>query len=348
MSIFKKSLIILLVFSMLFTLSACSDNEQHQGQIFAMNTFMTVTAYGKNGAVGVSVAEGVINSLDKMLDPQLSTSTVYAINHANGQPVSVSTQVARMLSTAKEVYDLSGGALDLSVYPLVKLWGFEDERYYVPSDEEIAATLNKLCFSQLSLTSFVNTGTYSVTLPAGGEISFGSVGKGCAAEYAIEAMKNAGIESGIVSLGGNVQTLGVKPNGDLWTVAIADPDNVKNNGFVGIIDVGEAAVVTSGNYERFFTGDDGSHYCHIIKPSTGKPISNSLKSVTIVCDDGILADCLSTAMFVLGPTQALNYWRTNGGFEMILINNENKVTCTAGLIENFALTNDNYTLEFTE
>ena len=158
-------------------------------------------------------------------------------------------------------------------------------------------------------------------------------------------MRNAGVTSGIISLGGNVQTLGLKPDGTNWTVAVQDPNN--SSSYLGVISVGETAVVTSGTYQRYFT-QNGKTYHHLINPETGRPINNTLTSVTIICEDGTLADCLSTALFIMGESKALNYWRTYGGFEMILVNKDNQITCTKGLMEQFTLANDNYTLRYTE
>ena len=303
-----------------------------------MDTIMTLTAYGKRAEYGLNAAQSVIQSMNDALDPDLETSTTYAINHANGGNVSISGQVSNMLSTAQTVYRHSGGALDLTIYPVIQRWGFDSGRYYVPTDEELWVDLARKAFDQMTLTSFPSSGSYAVAFPAGTEISFGAVAKGCAADNAISAMRNAGVTSGIVSLGGNVQTLGLKPDGSNWTVAVQDPNN--SSSYLGVISVGETAVVTSGTYQRFFT-QNGKTYHHLINPETGRPVNNTLKSVTIVCEDGTLADCLSTAMFVLGQSKALNYWRTYGGnFEMILVNNENEVICTKGLIEKFTLTNN--------
>lgn len=251
-----------------------------------------------------------------------------------------------MISTAHTVYTQSDGALDLTIYPLVKRWGFIDGKYYVPTSDEIAEDLSRLCFDKLVLTSFPASGSYSVTIPSYGEMSFASVAKGCAADNAVEAMRQAGVTSGIISLGGNVQTLGLKPDGSNWNVAVQDPNNTAS--YLGVVSVGETAVVTSGGYQRNFTDSRGSTYQHIINPTSGYPVTNALKSVTIICEDGTLADCLSTAMFVLGQTRAINYWRTYGGFEMILVNEDSQIICTKGLIEEFTLTNENYELKFVE
>lgn len=339
----------MLCLALMAALVGCGETAVSQSEIFAMDTVMWLTAYGKNREAGLSAAEGVIRSMDSMLDPELETSITYAINHANGETVSIPGQVARMISTAQEVYSRSNGALDLSIYPLVQRWGFygrgESKPNRVPSEQEIYDCLHMRCFDQVDLRTFPN-GSHTVSLPAYGQLTFAAVAKGCTAAYAIDAMRNAGVTSGIISLGGNVQTLGVKPDGKLWRVAITDPNNTSSS--IGTVDVGEMAIVTSGPYQRNFTDAYGRFYHHILRPNTGYPANNSLASVTILCQDGTMADCLSTAMFVLGETAAINYWRTYGGFDMILITNENKIICTSGLIENFTLTNSYYSVSYTE
>ena len=343
----RRILALSLVLVMALPLAACGENRESQREVFAMDTVMKLTAYGKLGEQGLDAAESVILAMDVMLDPELPTSAVYDINHAKGQSKVISAQLAKMLSTAKTVYDQSGGALDLSIYPLVKRWGFVDQKYYKPTETEIAADLSRLCFDKILLTSFPASGSYSLTIPDYGELTFGAVAKGCAAENAIDAMRQVGVKSAIISLGGNVQTLGVKPNGDLWQVAIQDPEDPE--GYVGVIKVGETAVVTSGPYQRNFTLK-GVLYHHILNPANGHPSGSALRSVTIICGDGTMADCLSTAMFVLGESKALNYWRQYGGFEMILITTDDRIVCTKGLLETFTLSagSSQYRVIYTE
>lgn len=337
---------LILCLSMALPLSACGEAKMAQKQVFVMDTVMTITSYGKQRDAGIVAAESVLVSMDAMLDPELPTSSVYEINHAEGANVVIPGQMATMLSTAKTVYDQSEGALDPSLYPVIKRWGFIDSKYYVPTDDEIMGDLSRRGFDKMILTSFPSSGSYSVSFPPYVEISLASVGKGCAVTNAIDAMRQAGVTSGLVTLGGNVQTLGLKPDGSFWQVGVQDPNNTSS--YLGVVTVGETAVVTSGSYQRYFTAMNGKVYHHIINPKSGYPVSNSLVSVTIICEDGTMADCLSTAMFVLGETKALNYWRTYGGFEMILVDSDNHITCTKGLIEKFTLANDNYTLSYSE
>lgn len=339
------SLIICL--AMLLPLCACDGDEPVQQQVFAMDTIMTLTAYGDNAEAGLDNAAGVIQAMDTMLDPNSDSSYTSQINNAKGETVIVPPQVAEMLSVAFDVYTKSNGALDLSVYPLYEAWGeFKEDTGRIPSDNEIDSLLKKLNFGKLRITEFPGESNSSAALPSGTQISFGAVAKGCAANYAVDAMRKAGVESGIISLGGNVQTLGVKPDGTNWVVAVDDPNDTGS--YVGTLSVGETAVVTSGSYQRYFKVD-GNKYHHLIDPDNGKPADNGLLSVTIVCPDGTMADALSTAMFVLGEDAALRYWRENGGFEMIMITDDDRVVCTSGLIEVFTLTNaTDYTCTMTE
>lgn len=347
----RKTLALLLALAATPVMSGCGESAASQKEVYAMDTVMTLTAYGPKGEAGLIAGESVIYSMEAMLDPELPTSVVYAMNHAEGAAVSVPGQVARMLQDAQLIYErskkLGASSLDLSIYPLVRLWGFVDGSYYVPSDAEIAATRERLKFDQVVLNSFPSSGSYEVTMPADCELTFGAVAKGCTSAYVIEALRNAGVTSAIVSLGGNVQTLGLRPDGSRWKIGISDPKNPDT--YLGILSAGETAVVTSGGYQRFFTDQRGKTYHHLIDPRTGRPSDNSLLSATVICDDGAMADALSTAMFILGTTNALRYWRSYGrDFEMILVTKDFEVICTSGLIEEFELKNPNYTLKYSE
>ena len=196
----------------------------------------------------------------------------------------------------------------------------------------------------MTISKFPTSGTYAVILPEYGSLSFASCARGCASKYAIDAMRKNGVESGLVSLAGNIQTLGMKPDGNFWSVGITDPKNP--SGYLGIVTVGETAISTTGSYQDFMPSNPKYH--HILSTSTGYPTSNGLLSVSIICEDGTYADCLSTAMYAIGQTRAINYWRQYGGFEMILINESGNVICTSGLLEEFELKNDFYTLSYVE
>lgn len=341
----KNKLVCLLVCcAIALPLGGCGESKAVEKQIFSMDTVMLLKAYGAKAEAGLTDAVAIINSLDKALDPELSTSTVYALNNAAGEEVVVSGQIAEMLETAKTVYDRSEGALDLAIYPVVKLWGFVDGQYRVPKEADITELLETIDFSKLDMSSFLDSDSVLVKMPAGMELSFGAIAKGCASEYAISALRQAGVESAIVSLGGNVQTLGKKPDGSNWNIVVQDPKDTGS--YLGSLSVGETAVVTSGGYYRYFEADDGTIYHHIIDPATGYPSDNGLVSATVICNNGTLADALSTAVYVLGADKALEYYHTWGGFEMVLVTEDDRILVTNGLYDVFTLQSDGYTVEY--
>lgn len=339
-----KLIAAILCAALIFALPGCGKTQaQAHKQLFAMDTIMTLTAYGDKADAGVQAATDVITGLEKELDPEIEGSAVNAMDKAGGSGVTVPAAITDMLAAAKTVYERSGGALDLTVYPLSKLWGFIDldsgGEGYVPTAAEIDAQLQKLCFDKITVAGD------TVTIPAGGEISFGSVAKGYTSDTVIAAMRAAGVDSAVISLGGNVQTLGVKADGSKWSVGVEDPNSPGAN--AAILSVGETAVITSGSYQRYFE-KDGKTFHHIIDPHTGSPAQSGLKSVTIVDKSGVEADCLSTALFVLGEKAALDYWRTYGGFEMIMISEDGRMICTSGLKDSVTLENSSYTLSWAE
>lgn len=340
----KKALLSAVIFASAVLLSACGEAAQYDVTVNALNTSVTLTAFGKKAEGALRNAAQTVTALDAMVDPELTTSVCYAINHAQGEQINITGQVADMLLNAKEINERTEGAFDLSVYPILDLWGFNDGKYYVPTDAEIAEVLARECMADMAINKFPTSGTYSVSIPSYGEICFDSCDRGCACKYAVEAMSKAGVESGIVSMSGCIQTLGLKPDGTNWNIGIIDPKNPGS--YLGVLTAGQTAVVTSAAYTRHMPGFPKYH--HLFNPASGYPVSNSLLSVTIVCDDGTLADCLSTAMYVMGQTKALNYWRTYGGFDMIIINDSGEVICTSGLLERFDLKNSNYSLSFVE
>lgn len=166
MKTFRKFIAALLALGCALSLSACGQVEAVEKQLFAMNSSVSLKAYGKNAEAGLKAAASVISSIDSALDPEREGSTLYNINHSGGEGVVVTGQVAEMCQTAMEVYTATEGALDLSVYPLVKAWGFVDGRYTVPSEAEIESLLQKVGFSSVSISAMAGTDSYLLTMPA--------------------------------------------------------------------------------------------------------------------------------------------------------------------------------------
>ncbi len=306
--------------------------EKHQTQVFAMDTVMILTAYGAYADEALDAAAERLYALEADLDPGNETGSVYAANAGAGGQVVVSEDSFQVMTTAMRYWRLSGGALDPGLYPLSKAWGFIGGDYRVPDAEEIALLLAVKDTGGVRLDEAAT----AVAVPAGTEVSFGAVAKGYAAQAVVDLMADMGVTSAILSLGGNVQTLGeTKPDGSRWQVAVTDPYDT--GAYAGILTVGQAAVVTSGGYQRFFE-EDGVTYIHILDPETGYPVDNDLLSVTVVTADGTAADALSTTLFVMGAERALRFYEEQGDFELVLITKDDEIIVTPGLADSFTET----------
>ncbi len=317
--------------------------EKHQKQVYAMDTVMILTAYGENAEAALDAAAARILALEADLDPETVTGSVYELNAAAGGQVIVSRDCMNIMSTTISVWASTGGALDPGMYPISRAWGFIGGDYRVPSSTE----LNGLLAMKNTGGIRLDEAACAAALPAGMEVSFGAVGKGYAAQAVCDLMEEMGVQSAVLSLGGNVQTLGdTKPDGSRWQIAVTNPYDT--GAYIGVLSVGETAAVTSGGYQRYFE-QDGVTYIHILDPETGCPVDNDLLSVTVVTADGTLADALSTALFVLGKDGALDYYRTHEDFELVLITKDDHVIVTPGLRDNFAETEaEDFTYEYLE
>ena len=331
-----------LALALTLALAGCGskDAEKREKQLFAMDTVMFLTAYGDAADAALSAATDVINGLAADLDPEREGSSVHALNAGAGGAVPVSADCLAVLDTALAVGRETGGALDTALYPVIRAWGFTTGQYRVPSRAELDGLLAEKDTAAIAIDDAAGT----VTLPAGMAVSLGAVAKGYAAQRAVEAMADAGAEHAILSLGGNVQTLGeTRPDGGLWQVAVTDPKDT--GAYVGTLSVGQTAVVTSGGYQRYFE-QDGETYIHILDPATGRPVDNDLLSVTVVTPDGARADALSTALFVLGADRALAYAAAHEDVDLVLITKDDRVIVTAGLKDGFTEAGGEYTYEY--
>ena len=320
-----------LLFLFLITLCGCAnsaessseDTKEYSRDIFAMDTYMYLKAYGEHADTALGYSSEQILSLEELFSVTSEKSDIWAINHSNGEPVSVSDDTIVVLNKAIEIGGKTNGALDVTIYPLLTEWGFTTDTQQVPTDDIIADKLKLIDYTKISVKG--NT----VQLPDNMQIDFGALAKGYTSDCVTEILKENGVKSALVNLGGNVHAVGTKPDGTLWKVGVQNPFSPSEQ--VCILEIADKAVITSGNYERFFTDENGRKYWHILDSTDGFPADNGLVSVTIVGENGLLCDALSTALFVLGTDKAIDYWRSSADFEMILITDDEKIIYSEGL-----------------
>lgn len=325
-----KKLAALLLAGVLTGCSAPAEEMQQpvERSLFAMNTYMTFTAYGEDAQAALQEAEECIQQVEGLWSVTDKDSEIYQANHSGGQPVTVSEETAEIISFALEMAQRTGGALDPTIYPVLTAWGFTTDSKQVPSQQQIAQLLEQVGYDRIQINGS------ELTVPDGMELDLGAVGKGYTADLVTEILRRHGVTSALISLGGNIQAIGSRPDGSDWRLGIRAP---WESGNLGVLTVSDAAVVTSGGYENYFDDEQGNIYWHILDPSTGYPADSGLQSVTIVGREGKMCDALSTALFVMGAQSAEQYWRENGGFEMLLVTDSGEMLITEGIAENFTL-----------
>lgn len=316
------------------------QNQKCQKQLFAMDTYMEFTAYGKNSEKAVDAAIEEVQKLDAMLSAENSKSEVYALNEQGN--LQATDDLAELILRGKEIYQETDGLFDDTIYPVMKLWGFPTGNYHVPTAAEVQKKLalvdeNKV---EIQTRDSDEKGRDSkekakfVTLGADQQIDFGGIAKGYTGQKLAELFQEYGVSSALVSLGGNIQAIGTKPDGSSWKVGIRDPKGGQQD-YIGVLSVENQAVITSGGYERYFE-EDGETYIHIINPRTGYPADGDLLSVTIVSRDGTLADGMSTALYIMGYEKACQFWRQHREeFNVILVTDDGKIHISENLKENF-------------
>lgn len=298
-------------------------------QFFAMDTYMTLKAYGAGAEEGIEKAEKEIRRLEAILSVTEKSSEVYDINEQGGGILSQDTQ--RLLNRSLELYQETDGLFDVTIYPLMELWGFSTKKYHVPSEAELQEILPLVDGAKI----FVSENR--IKLSAGQRLDFGGIGKGYAADQVMKILKEEGVENALISLGGNIGTLGVNEKKEPWVIGIRDPNGTGEE-MIGSVRVSGKFVVTSGGYERYFE-EDGKTYIHILDPKTGYPAEQGLISATIVSEDGTLADALSTAVYLMGLEKASAYWKEHREvFDMILVAEDGKVYVTQGIADDFEST----------
>lgn len=351
---FKNKLKIIFLLMMIIVVSACSNVEQPKpkeeekpnktinSQHFFLNSILTLNINDTDvdkDKISAKVQEKV-QELEDKFTLNSSESEVSKINQNAGiSPVKVSDETFYVIESSLKYSELSDGKFDISVGDLVKLWGIDTENEKVPTEDEIKESLKKIDYKKIILDENEKT----VFLEDKGMvIDLGAIAKGYVADVINDILKENGVKSAIVNLGGNVYAYGSK-NGADFKVGIRDPFSQDPNTYLGIFSGQDVTVVTSGVYERFFE-KDGQRYHHILSTSTGYPVDNGLVATTIITKNSMDADALSTTVFALGLQDGLHLIEQMDGVDAIFITNDKQVFTTSGIKDKFELTDDIYVM----
>lgn len=307
------------------TLSGCAPKALPKQSVtgFYFDTVVTMTVYWKDDAPLQAALERC-REFERTLSKTVEGSDVWNVNHANGERVPVGEDTRDIIEKALEYSALSDGAFDITVEPCVALWDFTGEgRGVLPDPAELEEAASKVDYRTVDIND------EGVRLAPGQTIDLGAIAKGYIVGRVADFLEEQGVKSGFLNFGGNVQTIGVKPDGSPWKIGIQDPGSVTGDS-IAVAQLSGGAVVTSGIYERGFDLD-GVRYHHLLDPATGWPIQNELAGVSIIAADSFDADALSTTLFALGAEKGLALAEKLDGVEAVFITREDDISYTSGL-----------------
>ena len=291
-----------LVLALSLLLCGCGS-EPFEQTFFSMNTVMQFQIWGRDAEIGYGQIITKLQNLESSWSATSEDSILWQLNNGNNL-FQLEPGQAALLANIEKISQKTGGAFHPKMRCLSEAWGFYDEQHRVPTQEEIDAAL------------------------ADPQWDLGGALKGYAGQKCMELLSELKIDRALLNLGGNVQTYGSKPDGSPWQIGIQNPDG---GDYVGIISVsGTMSIVTSGDYQRYFE-QSGIRYHHILDPQTGYPADSGLRSVAVISADGMTADCLSTALFVMGLEKGSAFWRDSKDFEAVFITEDGSIYATEGV-----------------
>lgn len=319
---FKKNEVrfILLIFP--FVLCGCRNLQKSSLSFQAMNTFVSVQTFGENSKNVNQKIKARLSELEVLFSTTDSSSEIYKLNHSS-EKIQVSSETYSLLSYSVKMAEIFNGHFNPALFPVIREWGFTTGNYHVPSQEKINFLLKKTDFSQIQFFD-----DNFVQLQDSMSVDFGSVAKGFASDEIVKILSENNILSALIDFGGNIIAFGEKPDSSFWRIGIKNPFG----GEVSLaVKVKNQMVITSGGYERFFTDENQKKYIHIFDGKTGFPVENEIESVTIICENGLYADTLSTALFIIGSENAVSFWRERKDFQMIILQKDGSILYTSPL-----------------
>ena len=334
----------LLIIYLIYSISINRNEASISNTYYNLGTINEITLYDVNKKTGEKILEecgSILMDIDNKMSNTIKSSDVSKINKNAGKAYTkVSKDTYYVIKKSIEFSNISNDTFDISVGPLIDLWSIGTDNAKVPNKEEIENILPLVDYSKILL----NDENLSVKLSEENmKIDLGGIAKGYAADKIYDYLKSENIKSAIINLGGNILTLGSKNNDQPFSIGIQDPTMPRGNS-IGNIKVSNKSVVTSGIYERYIEKDN-KIYHHMLNPHTGYPFENNLNSVTIVSDESIICDALSTTTFGLGLDNGMKLIESLDNVDAIFITKDKKIYLSSNLKDKFNLTDTSFSIE---
>ncbi len=327
---FSKKIVSVVCCSFLLTvLSACTYEKEkvYKKSTIMMDTVITISvvSHSKHNAErAINTAFLEIKRLEALFDFYSPDSEVARINRNAGiSSVKVSPDMLAVLDKASFVSEKTEGAFDVTTGSLLELYDFSHN--IKPQQGALEERLPLVNYRAVHINRKDSTAFLE---KKGMLIDLGGIVKGYTADKTVEILKRAGIDSGIVAIAGDIKTFGLKPNGNPWKIGIKDPRAEGQDDIIAALDLKDLAISTSGDYERYFMLD-GTRYHHLLSPMTGYPV-HTCQSVSIITEEGVLADAFATGVFILGPEKGMKVIEQLG-FDGLIIDREGHVHVTSNI-----------------
>lgn len=306
--------------------------------LYVLGTLIQLKVFGENAKVAISESIKRLLEIDDKMSVFKEDSEVALINrNAGGEYQEISEDTYYVVETSLKYSNMSKGAFNPTIRPLVDVWRIGRENQRVPSKKELEKAMELVNYNDISIDKAEKTVRLDKKNQA---IDLGAVAKGFAADEVRDILIGNNIKSAIIDLGGNIFALGNKQNGMAWNIGIQNPLAACGE-YIGVTSVSNKSVVTSGNYERFFTVN-GKKYHHILDSRTGYPSENGVISATIISDNSIDGDALATCAYVMGPELGYKLIESLEGVDVIFITEDKRVFTTSGIKNNFKLVNKDF------
>ncbi len=307
------------------------NQQTAQRTHYGMGTVMSHKVFGMYAEESLDAVCRELSLLEELLSRFIPESEVSCINQAAGKHnVHVSPETFDILTRSVELSALCLGNFDVTIAPLVALWAIGKDTFIHPVESDIQRTLALVSYHDIILDSCHQTAGLD---KPGQAVDLGGIGKGYAGDCILDTYRSYGVTSAYSNLGGNVITMGTKPDGTPWHIGIQHPRQQES--LLGTVSVADQCVVTSGDYQRCSKTTNGNFFHHIINPHTGFPSQSGVISVSIVAENTMTADALSTALFISGISHGLEILKSFPKTEAIFVDADVKVFVTKGLKNNF-------------
>jgi len=341
-----KGLKQIIVAGMLLFLTGCSEPKKvDTREEFLMNTIFKIQIYNNNDKEVMDKVYKRLFEIERAMSKTIATSEISKINENAGQDyVDISEDTYEVIERALKFANVTEGSFDPTIGPLVDLWKItesEENRTWLPTDEEIKKVIDLVDYKKVDLKD-----GEAYLSQAGMKLDLGGIAKGYGADEARRILKEEGVNSALIDLGGNIYAVGEKPDGSSWRIGIKNPDE-EGNDYLGIVSVKDKSVVTSGGYERYFKLN-GKVYHHIINPKTGYPANNGIRSVSIISDSSTDGDALATAVYIMGLERAKDLIKNFTDVGFIILTDDNHIYISKNLEGNFQTKNEKLKKEILE